>query len=117
MTLPANFRDRVIASLQDHERRAYRGLEPGATFDPREPSKDTLSIYLRDALKVPFERVQVKSVTPATGWHVTNEHEVVYVTQDGRERKLSRATFVACFSVVVPTRYDRILEDGGELWV
>lgn len=114
MTLPADFKDRLIASMAAHEKKAYRGLEPGAVYDPREGTTDgsvegTISVFLREALKVPFERVQVKSVTPAT-WDLSNNNEVVYTTEDGQERCLSRSTFAACFSVVIPTRYDRILE-------
>lgn len=116
--LPADLKDRLVESLEAHERKTSRGLEAGAVFDPRAATdasiEGTVSVYLREALKIPFERVLVKSVTPATGWDVTNSREVVYVTADGQERALSRSTFTSCFSVVVPTRYDRILEDEGD---
>lgn len=117
MTLPADFIDRLKAGLEAHEKRAFRGLAPGAVCDPRSTTdasiEGTISTHLRAALKIPFERVQVKSITPAT-WDLTNSNEVVYLTADGQERKLSRSTFAACFSVVIPTRYDRILEDEGD---
>lgn len=119
MTLPVDLRDRLLASVAASEKRAYRGLEPGAVCTPRESTSDgsvegTISIYLREALKIPFERVRVKNVIPAPAWDLTGRNEVTYVTEDGQERQLSRSTFTACFSVEFPTRYDRILEDEGD---
>ncbi len=108
--LGRDFVNRLVSSVEAHEKKAYRGLEPGVVCTPRCNDKDAISDCLREALKIPFETVRVTSVNPAPAWDLTGRDEVTFVTGDGLERKLSRSTFTACFSVELPTRYDHILE-------